>query len=203
VPLLRAVAQPTTLDGDTVLVAPGSYFESFTYAGKAITVQSTDGAALTILVGSGAGPVVSWIDSEGPNSALIGFTIAGGAVPGAPGLRCVGTGPFIAECIVRDHDVRPGAGGGATCTAGSSPVFEDCEFRENMAWQGGGVHGADSDLSFLRCQIIGNVTEQPDLPDQPANTFKGGGLHAINCTVDLTDCTISDNRLICGDGGGV
>ena len=36
-------------DGDTVVVAPGTYFEAIDFGGKAIEVRSTGGAALTTI----------------------------------------------------------------------------------------------------------------------------------------------------------
>ena len=38
-------------NGDTVLVAPGTYTENINFMGKAITVKSSKGASLTIVDG--------------------------------------------------------------------------------------------------------------------------------------------------------
>ena len=45
--------------GDTVLVAPGTYFENINFKGKAITVTSSDGAAKTIIDGRNITSTVS------------------------------------------------------------------------------------------------------------------------------------------------
>src|SRR4029077_10976303 len=47
-------------DGDTVLVAPGTYTENLKFMGKAITVKSAKGAAVTIIDGGGVAPVVTF-----------------------------------------------------------------------------------------------------------------------------------------------
>src|SRR5262245_49247689 len=44
------------VDGDTVLVAPGLYVERIWFMGKAITVKSSGGPAVTVIDGSGPGP---------------------------------------------------------------------------------------------------------------------------------------------------
>ena len=40
-------------NGDTVLVAPGTYTENINFMGKAITVKSSKGASVTIIDGEG------------------------------------------------------------------------------------------------------------------------------------------------------
>src|SRR5690348_13679582 len=47
-----------SVDGDTVLVAPGTYFEQLDFLNRQITVQSTDGPVVTTIDASYFGPVV-------------------------------------------------------------------------------------------------------------------------------------------------
>src|SRR5262245_23192392 len=47
-------------NGDTVLVAPGTYYENINFNGKAITVTSSSGASATIIDGSHNGTVVTF-----------------------------------------------------------------------------------------------------------------------------------------------
>src|SRR3954469_25677884 len=51
-------------NGDTVLVAPGTYFENLDFVGKAITVKSSDGPTLTIIDGGSQGPVIRFANNE-------------------------------------------------------------------------------------------------------------------------------------------
>jgi hypothetical protein len=68
-------------NGDTVLVAPGTYYENINFNGKAITVISSAGAATTIIDGSkGNTQAVSFISKEPRTAVLSGFTIQGGGV---------------------------------------------------------------------------------------------------------------------------
>ncbi|MGC2637129.1 MAG: Ig-like domain repeat protein [Acidobacteriaceae bacterium] len=65
-------------NGDTVLVAPGTYDENIDFKGKAITVTSSGGAAATIIDGGSNGPAVSFKSGETPASTISGFTIQHG-----------------------------------------------------------------------------------------------------------------------------
>jgi hypothetical protein len=67
-------------NGDTVLVAPGTYYENIDFKGKAITVTSSAGPATTIIDGSGTAgmPVVLFQTQELRTSVLSGFTIQHG-----------------------------------------------------------------------------------------------------------------------------
>ena len=65
-------------NGDTVLVAPGTYYENINFMGKAITVTSSGGPAVTTINGGARGTVVMFITNEGRNSVLSGFTITNG-----------------------------------------------------------------------------------------------------------------------------
>src|SRR5437870_11939876 len=65
-------------NGDTVLVAPGTYYENINFMGKAITVTSSGGPSVTTIDGGAAGSVVAFTSNEGTNSVLSGFTITNG-----------------------------------------------------------------------------------------------------------------------------
>src|SRR5215831_21221051 len=57
-------------NGDTVLVSPGTYKENVNFSGKAITVQSASGAAVTLIDGQQLGVVVTFNTNETPSSVL-------------------------------------------------------------------------------------------------------------------------------------
>lgn len=76
--LQHAIARPSTLAGDTLLVLPGTYVEQVDFLGKDLVVQSTAGAAATILDGAGAGTVVTFASGESSAAVLSGFTVQNG-----------------------------------------------------------------------------------------------------------------------------
>lgn len=64
--------------GDTVLVAPGTYFENIDFKGKAITVTSSGGAAVTTISGPNKTATVIFKNGETRSSVLSNFTVTVG-----------------------------------------------------------------------------------------------------------------------------
>ena len=98
-------------NGDTVLVAPGTYVQNINFLGKSIVVRSSAGAAATIIDGGLVGPVVSIINGEPLAATLQGFTIRNGQGVEGGGIRIADSSPTIIENMVTDnHAVQAGAG---------------------------------------------------------------------------------------------
>jgi hypothetical protein len=67
------------VNGDTIIVAPGTYPEKIDLAGKQITVRSSGGAAVTTLDGTGISDSLVLCDSgETTNTLIEGFTFQDG-----------------------------------------------------------------------------------------------------------------------------
>jgi hypothetical protein len=88
--------------GDTILVAPGTYYENIDFLGKAITVTSSGGAAKTIINGGNKGGMATVVfrSNEQSNSVLSNFTITGGgdtlfAGTSDGGIYVAGGDPFV------------------------------------------------------------------------------------------------------------
>ena len=64
--------------GDTVLVAPGTYYENLNYNGKNISVISEGGPNLTIVDGSNNGPALQMVSGELRTALFQGFTVQNG-----------------------------------------------------------------------------------------------------------------------------
>src|SRR5260370_4753660 len=62
-------------NGDTVMVAPGTYFENIDFKGKLITVQSAQGPIVTTIDGSNLPPAVNLSTNETSAAFVHGFTI--------------------------------------------------------------------------------------------------------------------------------
>src|SRR5262245_6192114 len=89
------------IDGDLVLVGPGTYPEHLDFKGKAIVVQSTDGASATTIAGDylkTEPPLVAFTSGEGPSSILEGFTITNGD---GRGILCDDSSPIIRGNLIR------------------------------------------------------------------------------------------------------
>ncbi len=126
------------MDGDEIIVAPGTYFETIDFIGKAIWLHSSDGADVTTIDGTGNFHVVQCVSGEGPDTVLDGFTVTGGDADGTCPDNCRGGGMF---------------------NDGSSPTVTNCTFKGNTALvQGGGMYNLDSSSpTVTNCTFIGNT----------------------------------------------
>ena len=156
------------INGDTVLVAPGTYVENINFIGKTITVSSTDGSATTIIDGN-ANTTVSFGSGEGRDSVLEGFTITNGKV----GVVCAnGSSPTIRGNVITRNINPNDSGGGLICGAKSCPLIENNVISENTALSplthggGGGFFLSDSSPSIV-CNVIVDNTA----------LYKGGGIY--------------------------
>ncbi len=107
------------VNGDVVLVADGTYLglgnKDLDFKGKAITVESENGAESTVIDCGGAGRGFYFHWGETSESVVRGFTIKNGSPP---------------------DDL----GGGVSCANSSSPTIENNIITENSAKYGGGIH---------------------------------------------------------------
>ena len=67
------------VNGDTVLVVPGTYMENINFLGKAITVTSEQGPDVTVIDGNQSGSAIRFESGEGLDSVIEGFTITNGS----------------------------------------------------------------------------------------------------------------------------
>lgn len=130
------------INGDEILVAPGNYFQLINFMGKAITVRSSGGPAVTVIFGFFAGPTVKCISGEGPGTVLEGLTIAGGASLQGGGMRIINSSPTIVDCVFGGNESKGAEGGrgGGMFNDNSSPSVTGCTFMGNNANEGGGIY---------------------------------------------------------------
>src|SRR5260370_26647556 len=92
-------------NGDTVLVGPGTYVENINFNGKAITLTSSSGPAVTIIDGNHNGTVVTFNHSETASSVLSGFTIQNGFQSGGfgAGITITSASPTISANVITEN----------------------------------------------------------------------------------------------------
>ena len=78
-PTIQA-AIDVAVNGDEIIVAPGTYFEHIDFLGKAVFLHSSAGAATTIINGVGAGPIVTCTSFETNATIFEGFTVRNGVL---------------------------------------------------------------------------------------------------------------------------
>jgi nitrous oxidase accessory protein NosD len=190
--------------GDTVLVAPGKYFENIDFLGKRITVTSKKGPKKTILDGQQAGPVVTFVSGEGPASILNGFTVRNGfAAPGPPasgnggGIRMSGASPTITSNIISSNQACEGAG---IFTYGGSPLIQGNVIQGNFqsaSCSGGSGGGGILLLGGALARVTENVISGNTLTD----AFGGGGISVFgHASLTIERNVISGNTARCGGG---
>ena len=186
-------------DGDLVLVASGVYETGATYmagsnrvvVSKAITLQSVDGPATTIIKGyqvpgttngSGAIRCVYLTNS----AVLSGFTLTNGAASTGGGVYCPSANALIENCVIVNNAANS-AGGGYQGT------YKRCEIRENIALQSGSSGGGVSQCNLENCLITDN------------RAVSGGGVYAplsvVNCTITGNSCSSSGAGIYALSGG--
>lgn len=191
-------------DGDKVVVSPGIYNETIDFLGKAITVESHFGPAVTIIHGGGAGSVVTFENGEDEDSILHGFTIRAGSGSAGGGHANVGGGikiidawPQIHCCTVENNIAVRGGGlfvGGGTTDALQAPWITSCVFQLNQAAFGGGICVDEASINLSHCTIRDNEA-----------TLDGGGCWAdpdADSEFDLRNSVVRANEAG-RDGGGL
>jgi hypothetical protein len=176
--------------GDRVLVAQGTYIERINLGGKAITLQSVSGAAVTTLTpGSAAGAIVTCATSETASCVIDGFTITGAT--NGPGIAIVTASPTIRNCVIAQNVHSAANGAGVSFTgSGGTPTFTDCFFYGNYASgrEGGAISSTASTglLSCVRCTFRQNEVVQGSY---------GGAVHATGAATSFSFCTFDRNTI--------
>jgi len=130
------------LNGETILVYPGTYYENILFDGKDITVRSTDPSdpaivSATIIDGGEKGSVVKFVGND--TSTLKGFTIQNGDTSIGGGINIMESSPTIIGNTITDNAATV-KGGGIFVYGNSSPIIQDNYIMGNeVGWHGGGI----------------------------------------------------------------
>jgi predicted outer membrane repeat protein len=194
------------MNGDIVLVAPGTYTENIDFLGKAITVKSTEGAEKTIIDGAQSGAVVIFLHGEDENSVLDGFTLTNGTghyfehYPGywtylGGAVFMNGSSPSITNNTISLNSVDD-LGGGICCWSSCSPIIKNNTISENTALtRGGGICCFHESAPVIECNTITNNIALDKY------TSYGGGMYFYNSSPTILDNILIENTA--DDGGGI
>jgi len=190
------------VNGDTVLVAPGTYFENIDFKGKAITVTSSGGAAVTIIDGGNPShpdnaSVVYFKSGEGLGSVLEGFNITNGTGTKDPynyivggGIYCYNSSPTITNNTIIGNRANDN-GGGIFCH-NASPNITNNTINDNVASEyGGGIYCYNSFPIIMNNTITWNCS-----------MYGGGGLYCYDSSPIITNNRIYLNGTA-QNGGGI
>jgi len=212
-------AMDAAVDGDTVLVSPGTYEGPGNVEldphGVSMVIRSAAGPESTIIrLHSGSSVVTAGFKvTRGERSpmAIEGFTFRDGAATlGAPtAIVCVGGQIQVENCHVVDHAGPAIHVTGSTAAlkycrventrsqeapvliSESVAVFDRCAFRGNTTQDRGGAVRVEQSYAILRdCEFIGNTCEGGT----------GGALHLEASEVGVGHCLLARNRSAYGGG---
>ncbi|MBC8192505.1 MAG: T9SS type A sorting domain-containing protein [Candidatus Marinimicrobia bacterium] len=179
------------VEGEIVLVYPGTYVENINFNGKNITLRSTYGPEVTIIDGNANGSTVTFASGE-TSAVLNGFTITGGSgtlnadghfVGGGVACRFNSTPTLMNLIIEGNNTVGDSAmGGGIMCSFGSDALIQDVIIRNNEAAYGGGFCAYEASPILKRVAVIGNHAR-----------VTGGGLTFWTSDSRLDEVQVYDN----------
>ncbi|NQU67477.1 MAG: T9SS type A sorting domain-containing protein [Candidatus Marinimicrobia bacterium] len=195
-------------NGDTVLVAPGIYFENINFSGKNIMVSShfLIGENPTIIEqtfinGSQNGSVVLFNNDESNNALLSGFTLTNGSGTYYPSSDWYFGGgihleshcnPQLLNLIITGNSATKGSG--VFCRNYCSPTIKNVKIHDNYSsHNGGGITlYNNSNPILIDVSITDNYTES-----------NGGGIYGnLNCYPISENVTIAGNNAN-NNGGSV
>jgi len=208
------------VDGDSVWVEAGTYVENLDFGGKAIHVLGIDGSL--------GGAVVTFVNGEGADSILEGFTLIHGNGhptmgedgthdPCGGGIFVAGASPTLTHLTISANTAWDG--GGMYVDAGASPSLTNVVIADNTALDdGGGMYVWASDVALTNVFVTGNVAQGEDgggMIVKASSTATlanvaitgnsapddGGGIRLKNSDMALSNVTIAGN--MAGDGGGL
>jgi hypothetical protein len=179
------------MNGDTVLVSPGTYQETINMKGKGILLTSGDnGPDSTIIRGEGENPVITLESGEDTTTVIEGFTITGGS----QGICIIKSGGMIRRNKIYENygNFRGGGIGGFQYEDQKQLVVVENEICYNIAAFGGGIYCYPENA-----WIIGNSIYRNDA------FLSGGGIYAYYGFFIITENEIYDNSASSYDGGGI
>ncbi|MFH1690477.1 MAG: hypothetical protein ABIE42_09600 [Candidatus Eisenbacteria bacterium] len=207
-------------DGDTVLVAPGTYEgpgnRNLVFGGASVVLRGAgerdeviihcDGVGRGFYIGGGAAPVIENLaiangDTvrgggmylEGTSPTIRNVRFVGNAAIDGGGLYCRNGSPTL-EDVLFDFNTAADLGGGMLCV-NSSPTLNNV----TLFWNEAGGSGGGMTCVFSSPLLIGCVFEENE-------SYFGGALYCGQSSPDIRSCTFVGNEgyegsCICCTGG--
>lgn len=196
-----AVAQPTTMSGDTVLVAPGNYVdEIIDFQGKNLSLQGTGGPSVTNVranqtPSSIGNSILRCTSGEDSSANVVGLTFWGyrGMNSGVGGSALIiDSSPTFTNVIFR-YEVLFADRGGALYLERSSTSIIDCQFIGcRAASNGGAIFAWDSNFTIDGAVFQGCQADS-----------SGGAIYSCNSVMSLTDSSLRHCGSTYGNGGAL
>jgi len=192
----------TAENGDTLIVAAGTYSGGINIGGKQIKLYGTNPddpnvVSRTIIDCNGTSQGFIFAGGETDNTTIDGFTIVNGGgntVQGGAIFIDINSSPIIANVDIRDCNVLDANGGAIYISSKSSPEFRNVNITNCSATiNGGGVYiSGNSSPVFNGCSIA----------DCYAGINGGGAYCDTESSPTFTDCRFTSNTAA-GSAGAI
>ncbi|MBL7047670.1 MAG: right-handed parallel beta-helix repeat-containing protein [Candidatus Marinimicrobia bacterium] len=183
-----------TVDGDTVLVQPGTYVENINFNGHNITLGSlfimtgdTSYVSQTVIDGNQNGSVVILQNGENSTTTVNGFKITNGVAENGSGILLSNSSLNVKNMLIINNpgDVCQANGGGIASINGNLYI-ENSTISYNTAGFGGGVYCHNSELDIQNSSILYNITS--------CGNGVGGGIYTLMGTASIHNSLIKGNE---------
>ena len=220
----------SAIHGDTILVAPGTYYENINFNGKNISLfsqyifsQDTTDIVQTVIDGSDSGCVVVFESGEDSTAILSGFTISNGYTYNdttrGGGITCINyAAPILSDLILSHNEVIGSiyhhGGAGVYCKNRAQPTLRNVIMRYNDSQSGvircvdsSNIHISNSiiehNISGLGTIYISDSHFESDnliITNNYCKVF-GGGFCFEGAYADMQNTKILHNEVMHGGGG--
>jgi len=176
--------------GDTIMVAPGTYYEHIIWPStQGIYLVSEYGADSTIIDALGSLRAITIETNIDSTTVIKGFTIVNGNEDYGGGIHCVLASPTISNNTIMNNYAT--FGGGIFCNE-SAPIIIQNLITDNVASaDGGGI----SCWYFSSPKIVDNIIE-----NNSAFYTSGGGIYSVDSWPEITGNTVNSNSADLGGG---
>jgi len=211
---IQSAINSSNINGDTIMVSPGSYIENIDYSGKNIyltseyifTMQDST-IQQTIIDGNQNGSVVMISNYETDATVLNGFTITNGSgfsigssnSSSGGGIYIYNSNPQIKNCIIRNNFCYGSSGGGGIKIHTSTAYLSNLTITRNYSdYTAGGLRLTNAEIimdSINRCSIyLNEAGEHNDI-------YNGGYYYDVAPTIYLDTASVNylDSYFIGGD----
>lgn len=196
-------------NGDTVLVANGTYYENLNFKGKDIVLASyflsdkdTAHITSTVIDGSSMGPVIVFENEETSDAALVGFTIRGGASDSSytygGGVICVNASPQISNNFFTGNFAVTGEFGGAIVCINSGSAIAHNVIDSN------GMYFFDYSGAIVSYKSTQQISNNKIRQSFGGYVFKaGGGIIGVDSDLDIHHNQITEMENFDNINGGI
>jgi hypothetical protein len=147
-----------SVNGDEVLVEPGTYLESLNLNGKQITLRGRTGMLSTYVMPPSAGSnIVRCVTGETAATLIEGFTFQNAS--GATGVVITGSSPVFSACTIQTCQLSSAMGAGIQVTGSNpAPKFMGCVISGNRTtnYSGGAAWLQTGLTTFEDCYFQSN-----------------------------------------------